>query len=352
MVWYATREVVMAAADVKLSAYMASRVDEALESASRLTEGLTNRPTNYFVPTIATRYFDWPNHQYARTWRLWLDQDEVISVSSLVSGGVTISASDYFLEPVNDGPPYDRVEVDLDSVSSFSSAGTHQRQIAVTGTFGYRDTSTVTGALAEALDSSETGVDVTDSSGIGTGSLIKVDTERMLVTGRTMADTAVDIHASDSLAANAADTSILCSTAAAIPQPGETILIDSERMLVVDLASTTITVRRAHDGTVLATHAASASIFAPRTLTVVRASAGTTAAAHDTAAAITTATYPGPVVQLTKAYALDQLQQEGSAYARTVGSGESERQASGRAIKELERRVMDLYARRFRMAAI
>jgi hypothetical protein len=276
----------------------------------------------------------------------------VISVSALVAGGVTIPGADYFLEPANEGPPYNRVEVDLDSSSVFSSAGTHQRQIAVTGTFGYRDTSTVTGALAEALDSSETGVDVTDSSVIGVGSLIKVDSERMTVTGRTMADTAVDIHSSDSLTAGAADTSILCSTATAIPQPGETILIDSERMLVVDLASTTITVRRAHDGTVLATHAANAGIFAPRTLTVVRASAGTTAAAHDTAAVVTTTTYPGPIVQLTKAYALDQLQQEGSAYARTVGSGENERQASGRAIKELEKRVTDLYARRMRTAAV
>jgi hypothetical protein len=73
---------------------------------------------------------------------------------------------------------------------------------------------------------------------------------------------------------------------------------------------------------------------------------GSTAAAHDTATALFRLSHPAPVRQLAIAYAMDQLQQEGSAYARTVGSGESERAASGRAIRELEVRVRAAYGRR------
>jgi hypothetical protein len=353
MVWYATRESVMSAADIKFSAYMAKRVEEALESASRQVESLVNRPENYFVPTIATRYFDWPNQQNARTWRLWLGQDELISLTSLVSGGVTIPSTDYFLEPVNEGPPYDSIEVDLDSVSSFSSAGTHQRQIVATGQFGYKHEHRSLTTAAEAINASETTIDLASSAPpMGCGTIFEIDDEHFECTEMSMIDTAVNIDASDSMTASANDTSILCSTATAIPQVGETILIDSERMLVVDLASTTLTVKRAYDGTVLATHAANSNIFAPRRMTMVRGVLGTTAASHLNNAAVEYVVIPGPVAQLTRAYALDQLQQEGSAYARTVGSGEGERPASGRGIRELEDRVKRLYRHKARTVAV
>lgn len=352
MVWYATRESVMAAADIKFSAYLASRVDEAVESASRQVEGLLARPENYFVPTIATRYFDWPGQQNARSWRLWLERDELISVTSIVSGGVTIPPSGYFLEPANEGPPYDSVEINLDSQSSFDSSGTHQRQIVITGQYGFQHVHKLITTAAEAINSSETSIDITSSANVGVGSIFEIGTEHLECTDVSMMDTGVNIDAADSLAASQSDVSITCSTTTAIPQPGETILIGSERMLVVDLSGSVITVRRAYGGTILATHAANSDIFAPRRLTMTRGALGTTAASHLNGADIELVLIPGPVVQLTKAYALDQLQQEGSAYARTVGSGENERQASGRAIKELENRVKDLYYRWARVATV
>jgi hypothetical protein len=348
MVWYATRESVMAAADIKFSAFMTTRVDEALESASRQVESLTNRPENYFVPTIATRYFDWPNQQNARTWRLWLGQDDLISLTSLASGGVTIPSTDYFLEPVNEGPPYDSIEVDLDSVSAFASSGTHQHQVAATGQFGYKHQHKLITTVAEDLDSSETGVTLASSASVGVGSIIEVDDEHMECTALTMVDTGQNTSA---LTASPSDVTITGLTASSI-FVGETLLIGSERMLVVDTAGTTATVRRAYGGTVLAIHALNADIYAPREATVTRGILGTTAAAHTTAATVDLVLVPGPVIQLTKAYALDQLQQEGSAYARTVGSGESERPATGAAIRDLETRVKRLYRRRARTAAI
>ncbi len=350
-IWYCSREDVKSALDFKETARNDGQVDRAIERASRTVEGLLHRR---FYPELATRYFDWPNQQSARAWRLWLENNELISVSSLVSGGTTLSASDYFLRASDNAsePPYDSLELLLSANATFGGGSTHQKDIALTGLYGYKDDSVPAGALAEALDSSETGVDVTNSALIGVGHLIKVETERMVVTGKSQLDTAVDIHASDSLTASAADVSILCSTATGIPQVGEVILIDSERMLVVDLAATTLTVKRAWDGSVLATHAAAASIFAPRTLTVTRGALGTTAASHADTTAISRADYPGPVVSLCVAESVVQVLNESAGYARTAGSGENAREAAGRALTEARKLAMRSHGRMVRMASV
>lgn len=349
-VWYTTREDVKSALDIKLTARSDAQVDRAIEAASRAVEGLLKRR---FYPWSGTRYKDWPNSQHARSYRLWLDADEVISVSSLVSGGTTISASDYFLRRGDDidEPPYTFIEIDLDSSASFDSGNTHQRSVAITGVFGYSADEESAGALAEALDSSETGVDVTDSAVIGVGDIIKADSERMIVTGKSMLDTGVDIHASDSLTATQSDVSITLSTTTGAPTVGETILIDSERMLVVDVAGSTITVKRAWDGSTLATHAAGTSIYAPRTLTVSRAALGTTAATHSTSLALTKHVVPGLVAELALAYALNNLLQAQSGYARIAGEGESAREYTGRGIRALEKDAMQAY-RRIRIGAV
>ena len=139
MAWFATREDVMRALDVKLTARNTRQIDRALESASRDVESLCHRT---FAPTVATKSFDWPNGQRARPWRLWLDANDLISVTTLTSGGTTIASSDYFLEPNQYGPPYSRLEIDLDSSAAFSSGDTHQRAIVVTGLWGYTNAET------------------------------------------------------------------------------------------------------------------------------------------------------------------------------------------------------------------
>ena len=345
-VWYASREDVKAALDFKETARNNGQVDRAVESASRAVEGLTHRR---FYPETDTRYFDWPDDDYGRPWRLYLHQHEVISVTTLSSGGDTISASDYFLEPVNDGPPYSRIEIDLSSSASFGGGSTHQRDITVTGVFGYSADTTAAGALAEALDSSETDVDVTDSSLIGVGDIIVCESEYMTVTGRSMLDTTQDIGA-DLASSNAAVT--VAVTTGSSYTVGETILIDAERMLIVDIAGNNLIVKRAFDGSVLAAHTSGADVYAPRTLTVVRGSLGTTAAAHDTATAVRKHEVPALIRQLTIAEAVSDLMNQSAAYARTVGSGDNEREASGRALRSLRDQVKARYGRNARVRAV
>lgn len=349
-VWYVTRETVKAALDVAETARANSQVDAVCEAASRSVESQLNRR---FYPIAGTRYFDWPaGRPTSWPWRLWLYQDEVVSVDALVSGGVTIPAASYLLEPVNDGPPYNRIEINLGTSSAFTSGSTYQRSIAVIGTFGYTAAAVPAGALAEDLDTTETGVDVTDSSVVGVGDTLLVDSERMIVTGKSMLDTGVNIDASDSLTASAADVSITLSTLTSAPAVGETILIGSERMLVVDLAGGVATVKRAFDGTVLAAHAANADIYAPRTLTVTRGALGTSAATHNSATTVYRGWVPGPVVELALAEALTILLQRQSGYARTVSSGNMVKEVIGRGLADIRAQAYAAYGRKVRGRAV
>jgi hypothetical protein len=341
-VWYCTREDVKSALDYNETARNNAKVDRAIEAASRTVEGLCHRK---FYPWTGTRYFDWPNDQRARSWRIWLNEDEIISVSSLTSGGTAISSDDYFLEPVNDGPPYDRIEIDRASTAAFNSGSTPQRSIAVTGVFGYTNDTEPAGSAAEAMDASETAFDVTDGSLIGVGDILLVDSERMLVTGRTWLDTGYNVSGSGGLGGNVSDVQITLGASGNIPRPGETILVDSERMLVVDTTSTHLTVKRAYDGSVPATHAAGADINAARTLTVTRGALGTTAAPHDNGATILKQVIPGPIRELTIAFAIDNLLQKAAGYSRVAGSGENAREGTGRAIANLTKLVVAQYGR-------
>jgi len=355
-VWYASREDVKTALDYKETARNNAQVDRAIEYASRSIEKLCHR---VFYPTVATRYFDWPNHQYAKAWRLWLDQNDLISVTALVSGGVTIPASDYFLEPVNSGPPYSYIEIDLSSAASFSAGDTFQRSIAIAGLWGYGNDEAPAGTVAANATSSATSIQVSDSASIGVGQLLRIGTERLLVTEKAMKDTGVNIDASDSLTAAKNDVAITLSTLTGAPVVGEVILIDSERMLVVDLAGSVATVIRGWDGSVLAAHAA--NIYAPRTLTVTRGALGTTAAATTAADPVVKWLSPGPVRELCIAEAVVALLRESSGYAaqtgvgsqsRTVGGGQATRTAPGIGIGDLRDQVYASHGRKARSRAV
>jgi hypothetical protein len=348
--WLASREEVKAELDVRETARSNARIDRALADATEAVHGLCHR---VFYPVLATRYFDWPNGQYARPWRLWLDANEVISVTALTSGGVTIAASDYFLEPNAYGPPYNRIEIDLDSNAAFGGGDTHQRDIGVTGLYaGCPLTETQTGATIEALDDSETGIDIdaATSATIGVGSLLRIDSERVIVTGRANLDTGQTLGGSGLTNQNNIVTVPVQSGAAFAA--GESILIDSERMLVEDIAGNNLTVRRAWDGSTIAAHSVGATIYAPRTLTVARGALGTTAASHNSGATVYRWDPPGPARQLCIAEALVDLLQGRSGYARTAGSGESEREVSGRGLKDLRDRVYVSHGRKGRVRAV
>lgn len=341
----ASVEEVKAALDVKFTARSDGQIKRVLESASNSAEAFLHRQ---FAPFTGTKYFDWPRSDYARSWRLWLNGDDIVSATTVVAGGTTVASTDYFLEPVNDGPPYTHIEIDLASSAAWSAGDTHQRSIAITGVWGFRNDEEAAGTLAEALDASETGVDVSDSSLIGVGNIIRVDSERMIVTGKAMLDTGQNTSV---LTAASSDVSITGVTAGTVAVD-ETVLVDSERMLVVDVAGTTLTVKRAYDGTVLAAHSAGADIYAPRTLTVTRGALGTTAATHSTSATVYRHAVPGLAVELGVAEALNTMLQRQSGYAREVGSGDNARESSGRGLKQIREDAYTALARKARKAAV
>jgi hypothetical protein len=357
-VWYATREDVKNALDVKETARSNAQIDRALASASQALDGgdqIGGQLKRRFYPVTATRTFDWPNSQFARPWRLWLNQHELISVTTLTAGGTTIASTDYFLRP-DDGPPYTHIEIDLDSNAAFSSGDTHQRAISITGLWGYSNNETSVGTLSATVSSTTTtslSVNAAASSLLGVGSVLRIDSERLLVTSRAMADTGQNLGGSGLTASNASVTvAVSDGTAFAVD---ETILIESERMLVVDIAGNNLTVKRGWDGSVLAAHSAGVDIYAPRTLTVTRSALGTTAATHDSGATVHRWDPPGPVRDLTIAEALARLTNEQAGYARTRKTGDggtSERALDSTALPSLRQQVYQSHGRKARLRGV
>ncbi|MHB9857615.1 hypothetical protein [Streptomyces sp. YIM S03343] len=349
--FYATREEIKAELDVRETARSNTRIDRALADATEAVHGLCRR---VFYPTLATRKFDWPPRAGATPWILRLNNNEVISVSSLTSGGTTISASDYLLRRADDvdEPPYTRIEINLSGSASFGGGSTYQQDIVGTCLFGFRNDETSVGTAAEALDASETGIDVdaATSAAVGVGSLLRIDSERVIVIGRTQLDTGQTLGGSGLTNVNNSVTVTVASGAAFAT--GESILIDGERMRVDEIAGNTLVVTRAWDGSTIAAHSVGATIYAPRTLTVARGALGTTAATHLTAAPVYRFDFPGPVRQLCAAEALTDLLQGRSGYARTAGSGENEREATGRGLADLRDRVYTSHGRKARMRSV
>ncbi|MGW5616275.1 hypothetical protein [Streptomyces sp. NPDC003877] len=350
---YATREDVMRALDVKLTARNARQIDRALQSASRDVDALCHRS---FAPETATKSFNYPGPQAGRPWRLWLDANELLSVTTLTSGGITIASTDYFLEPNEYGPPYNRLEIDLDSSAAFSSGDTHQRAITVTGLWGYRNDETTVGALAAAV-ASTTATTITvngaASAEIGVGSVLRIGSERMLVTNRTMADTGQDVGGAGLTAQqNSVSLTVADGSAFAVD---EILLIESERLLIVDIAGNTLTVKRAFDGSVLATHAAGADIYAARALAVERGALGTTAATHADAASVVRWDPPGPVRDLALAEAINRITSEQAGYSRTRKTGDGgtgERALDATALATLRKQVYDSHGRKGRVRSV
>ncbi len=353
--WYATREDVMRALDNKETARNARQIDRALEGASRAVDSLCHRR---FYPELGTRHFDFPNAQGARPWRLWLDSNDLISVTTLSSGGIAIVAADYFLRRSDqrDEPPYTHIEIDLDSSAAFSSGDTHQRAISVTGLFGYSNDETTVGTLTATVGTTTaTTLSVTGvaSALIGVGSVLRVGTERLLVTARTMADTGQNLGGAGLTAQNNSVTvTVTDGTAYAVD---ETLLIGSERLLVVDIAGNNLIVKRAWDGSVLAAHTAGADIYAPRTLTVTRGALGTTAATHELGATVYRWDPPGLVRDLTIGEAIARLTAELTGYSRTRKTGDggtSERALDATALPGLRQQVYAAHGRKARARAV
>lgn len=348
--FYATREEIKAELDVKETSRSNSRIDRALADATDAVHGLTHRE---FYPVLATRGFDWPARPASTSWVLRLGHNEIISVTDLTSGGASIDPADFLLRRADDlnEPPYTRIELSLAGPAAFGGGPTTQQAVSLTGLFGYRNDESPAGSLTEDLDAAETGVnvDAAASAAAGIGSLLRIDAERVIVTGRSMLDTGQTLGGDLTNQNNNIVLPVPSGTAFAA---GEMILIDGERMLVDEIAGNTLLVRRAWDGSPIAPHTTGAVIYAPRALTVARGGLGTTAATHTSGSTVARWDAPGSVRQLCLAEALVDLMQGRSGYARTAGAGENEREVTGRGLKELRERVYVSHGRKARMRSV
>jgi uncharacterized Zn finger protein len=319
--WYATREDVKSALDLKETARSNGQVDRAIDAASRVVEGLCHRR---FYPEVDTRYFDWPD-QYARPWRLWLDGSELIELTAISSGGVTIPTADVNLEPNRDAGPFNRVEIRTSTNSAFGGGSTTQRDITITGLWGYSNTESAAGTVSTAASDTATTLVVSNAAAVGVGQVLRIGIERLLVTERAMASTGQTLQTPLTSAKNSETVAVTDGSTFGV---GEVLLLDAERMRINDIAGNNLIVERSWDGSTLAAHTAP-TIYASRALTVTRGALGTTAAAIAQDAAVYRWNPPGPVRTLVVAEAVTTLLQESSGYARTTGAGTASRQVGG-----------------------
>lgn len=347
---------------------MALALDRALDVASvegldralyAATDAIEQQLERVFWPWHGTRTFDVPVDDTTTntpSWRLWLAPHDLVTLDGVTVGGVAQTGAQ--ARPDNRlNRPAEYLEFDRTGSSSFhAGAGGSQRRVAVAGLWGWWDESKTAGVLAAGLASGDGTVDlatapVAGAAAVGVGHLIRVGDERMVVEDRLLADTGVDL--ADDLASAVASV----PTAVSVPDgtdfaAGEILTIDGEALLVKRVLSNTLFVRRGYAGTPVQAHTAGADIYGYRRLQLHRAAAGTTEADHAGGAAVTRWQAPYAIEALCVAIAQETAVQEGAAYARTVGDGEMQRQASAAGLKGAWARARDYTRKRGRHYAV
>lgn len=157
-------------------------MESILKGVSRYIEQQSGR---HFTPYIETRYFDTPTEDDVRA--LCLDEDllEVISITN--GDGTTVPSTEYILLNASlkrNSTPYRYIRIKDTSTYywTLDTAGDSHSVIAVSGFWGHHnrystDAWAIGSTLAEALDTSELGYDVTSASLFSAGQIIRVDNE-------------------------------------------------------------------------------------------------------------------------------------------------------------------------------
>lgn len=348
--WYCSREQVKSALGIMGLQHDAA-VDLAIEGASRRIDLATRR---IFIPKTQTRTYPWPPRQSSLGYVLWLDFD-LLSLTTLQTKAqnttpITIVAADYFLEPANFAPPYDRIEIDQSSSAVLEGGDTPQRSISVLGSWGYTNDTRSTGTIDDTggIDATETTLIVSDASLIDVGDTLLIQSEQIFVSNR-------DFAALGTILLNGALTADVTNNVTADPshgiKAGEVIRVDTEQMLVLYVSTNTLTVIRAYNGSTLAAHTDNTAIHINRTLTIERAVNGTTGATHANATAISKYEVPFDISQWCRAEAIAAYTQEGAGWGRIIGQGEGAREFDGRDLTSL-RKSMTAQYQRVRMAVV
>lgn len=375
---YCSREDSLRAIDFKdgITTEVQGKTDRAIQAVSRNIEGHLHR---LFYPWDRVIWKDFPNYQYTSPWKLYLDNigEEMVCLTALASGGISIGLDQCFLRPQNPRPgfPYTRIELDRSSGATFGGqSSTPQNAIMAMGTCGFTADADPAGTLTGAVSNSAAGILVSDASLMGVGDLLILgygrgeapypdDTlghagiippyagERVLVSDRQAADTGLAQSGEGCSAISSADTQLQWTGTGTAPAQGEVLLLDSEQMLVLSVAAGVATVERAWNGTVLQAHS-SAEIWAYRSLYVQRGFLGTAAQSWPEGTAVYRHRVPQMVRELAIGESVNRILQETSGYSRMVGSGDAARPASGIALADLWAEARTGYGRQARSRAV
>ena len=153
---YCNRWEAMRAIDFAPGIDVNAAADRALVSAATNIDAHMHR---VFYPSDDVRFWDWPNQggtgggQYADPWRLWFDDNDLVCLTSLTTGGQVIGLDQVFPRPWSNprkGLPYfTNIELDRSTSASFGGyAQTPQNSIATGGTWGYGADADPAGTLA------------------------------------------------------------------------------------------------------------------------------------------------------------------------------------------------------------
>ena len=349
---YATRRLVKTATDIMSTASYDLQVDSALESAAESVDGLCHRR---FYNVLKTSFWDWPNFQRAYPWRVWFDERELADVTVnppvVTTGGQVIPDSAIFWGSWNYSPPFNYMELDRSQSYSFGVGNTPQRDIHITGLYGYWLRSSPAGSLAVAIsDTTSTSITVSDSSQVDVGDVITVDSEVMLVRDVSMADTGQAQTGAGCTTAMSNDLQLDLVDGTQL-HAYEVVQLDAEKLLITSITGNIATVIRAYDGSTISEHNG-AEIYASRNLTVTRGDFGSAAATHSSAAPVTAAVVPGEIRELAIAEALNTVFQKTSGYARSIGEQGPATPVPGGSLPNLRQQVLSRYGRKNRQRVI
>ena len=155
-------------------------IEVLLKSASNYINTQTSR---HFYPYIQTRYFDVPKTEESLDMRELKMDDDLLEVLSVTNGDdVVIPSTEYTIRPRN-ASPYKWIRLDDASTYYWATDGSGNSHdvIAVSAIWGchnhYAQAWLLGSTLAEALDTSETGIDVTSGALFSVGDLIRFENE-------------------------------------------------------------------------------------------------------------------------------------------------------------------------------
>jgi len=110
-------------------------IEDIIEGASRFIDTYTGRT---FYARTETHYYDSPDSEYD----LWINDDDLLTVSSITNGdGTTVSSDSYKLLPLNKSPKYMiYLKPSSNLVWTFDNNGEALGAITVAGTWGFSAT--------------------------------------------------------------------------------------------------------------------------------------------------------------------------------------------------------------------